>query len=380
MPEIKNTFLSGKMNKDLDERLVPNNQYIDAFNVVGSTPAGDNTGTLQNSLGNLNKSSLSTYITGGKVIGSCVDRVNDKIYWFITGTHVDVIAEYDSKTEKVVPVLVDYVNSDLIINEEPTAGNWTISSSAWTLTAGSPNYATAVDSLSGNLTFDNGSTLFREGLKYKLTYKIKSGSTTTNDFKLKQHGYGGTDIPLETGTSTFEMIWLQGSTNLDKLVFTHNGADLELEDVTVQQVEESILNFDHSKLITGVNLLDGMLFWTDNNSEPKKINIEKCKAGAYNILNSPNDTKNWTYTTKNIDPNGNVRGNITESDITVIKEYPLHAPKMSLFNTTKEPDLVLESTCTTPLNTTYDYNKPYWLGTSEGGGSSDIMEYKGYIF
>jgi len=380
MPEIKNTFLSGKMNKDLDERLVPNNQYIDAFNVVGSTPAGDNTGTLQNSLGNLNKSSLSTYITGGKVIGSCVDRVNDKIYWFITGTHVDAIAEYDSKTEKVVPVLVDYVNSDLIINEEPTAGNWTISSSAWTLTPGSPNYATAVDSLSGNLTFDNGSTLFREGLKYKLTYKIKSGSTTTNDFKLKQHGYGGTDIPLETGTSTFEMIWLQGSTNLDKLVFTHNGANLELEDVTVQQVEESFLNFDPSKLITGVNLLDGMLFWTDNNSEPKKINIEKCKAGAYNILNSPNDTKNWTYTTKNIDPNGNVRGNITESDITVIKEYPLHAPKMSLFNTTKEPDLVLESTCTTPLNTTYDYNKPYWLGTSEGGGSSDIIEYKGYIF
>ena len=51
MPEIKNTFLSGKMNKDLDERLVPSNQYIDALNVDGISSRKDNTGTLQNSFG-----------------------------------------------------------------------------------------------------------------------------------------------------------------------------------------------------------------------------------------------------------------------------------------------------------------------------------------
>ena len=169
MPEIKNTFLSGKMNKDLDERLVPSNQYINALNIDGVASRGDNNGALQNSLGNLNKSNLSTYITGAKVIGSCVDRVNDKIYWFITGTKVDAIAEYDSKTEQVVPVLVDHVDTDLIINEEPTlaSGNWTISSSAWTLAAGPPAYATALPSTNGDLTFNNSTTLFREGSKYK---------------------------------------------------------------------------------------------------------------------------------------------------------------------------------------------------------------------
>ena len=34
MPEIKNNFLQGKMNKDLDDRLLPNGQYRDAQNIT----------------------------------------------------------------------------------------------------------------------------------------------------------------------------------------------------------------------------------------------------------------------------------------------------------------------------------------------------------
>ena len=52
MPEIKNTFMGGKMNKDLDERLLPNNQMRDALNVEVSTSQGDDVGSLQNSWGN----------------------------------------------------------------------------------------------------------------------------------------------------------------------------------------------------------------------------------------------------------------------------------------------------------------------------------------
>ena len=33
MPEIKNNFVQGKMNKDLDERILPNGQYRDAQNI-----------------------------------------------------------------------------------------------------------------------------------------------------------------------------------------------------------------------------------------------------------------------------------------------------------------------------------------------------------
>ena len=37
------------------------------------------------------------------------------------------------------------------------------------------------------------------------------------------------------------------------------------------------LNFQNSSIITGINIIDDFLFWTDNNSEPKKINIRRGK-------------------------------------------------------------------------------------------------------
>ena len=41
MPEIKRTFTAGKMNKDLDERLVPNGEYRKALNIQIRTTDGD---------------------------------------------------------------------------------------------------------------------------------------------------------------------------------------------------------------------------------------------------------------------------------------------------------------------------------------------------
>ena len=52
MPEIKHNFMKGKMNKDLDERLVPNGEYRDALNVQVSTSEGSDIGAVQNILGN----------------------------------------------------------------------------------------------------------------------------------------------------------------------------------------------------------------------------------------------------------------------------------------------------------------------------------------
>ena len=52
MPEIKHNFTGGKMNKDVDERLVPNGEYRDAMNIQVSTSEGSDVGTIQNVLGN----------------------------------------------------------------------------------------------------------------------------------------------------------------------------------------------------------------------------------------------------------------------------------------------------------------------------------------
>ena len=52
MPEIKSQFTGGKMNKDLDERLIPNGEYRDAMNIQVSTSEGSDVGAVQNILGN----------------------------------------------------------------------------------------------------------------------------------------------------------------------------------------------------------------------------------------------------------------------------------------------------------------------------------------
>ena len=68
MPEIKNTFLQGKMNKDLDERLIPNGQYRDALNVEVSTSEGSDVGTVKNILGNQRVENLVVVILNVLVV------------------------------------------------------------------------------------------------------------------------------------------------------------------------------------------------------------------------------------------------------------------------------------------------------------------------
>ena len=52
MPEIKNTFLKGKMNKDLDARLIPNGEYVDATKHSYNKSEGSDVGVVQNIKGN----------------------------------------------------------------------------------------------------------------------------------------------------------------------------------------------------------------------------------------------------------------------------------------------------------------------------------------
>ena len=115
MPKLAHNFVQGKMNKDLDERLVPNGQYRDALNIQVSTSEGSDVGAVENILGNtkLNKKSASVNwaanfgLTSAQCIGTARDTQNNKLYWFVTSASVDAILEYDEATGFVAPVLVD---------------------------------------------------------------------------------------------------------------------------------------------------------------------------------------------------------------------------------------------------------------------------------
>ena len=108
MPEIKHTFTVGRMNKDLDERLLPNGEYRDAMNIEVSGSDGSNVGSVQNIRGNRQLKNVG--ITGAKCIGSIADTENEKIYWFVCGTTVDAIIEYDQVSDDIAFVCVDKNN------------------------------------------------------------------------------------------------------------------------------------------------------------------------------------------------------------------------------------------------------------------------------
>ena len=111
MPEIKHNFTNGKMNKDLDERLVPNGEYRHAMNIQVSTSEGSNVGTVQNILGNQIVPGQGNYTYQGGTatpllptdnsnrvcVGSVADEKNDILYWFITGDDKDIILKLEKQ-------------------------------------------------------------------------------------------------------------------------------------------------------------------------------------------------------------------------------------------------------------------------------------------
>ena len=94
MPEMKRNFAKGKMNKDLDERLVPNGEYRDAMNVQVSTADDSDVGTVQNLLGNIegcnyNFNNKSPIPLTAFTVGSVTDEKNDTLYWLVSGQDID---------------------------------------------------------------------------------------------------------------------------------------------------------------------------------------------------------------------------------------------------------------------------------------------------
>ena len=106
MPEIKRTFQAGKMNRTLDERLIPQGEYVEALNInIGRSDSSD-VGAVENVLGNVRIGDTGDYIDNAKCIGSLRDNGNERIYMFVTsnadefnrntGSHA--VLEYDQLT------------------------------------------------------------------------------------------------------------------------------------------------------------------------------------------------------------------------------------------------------------------------------------------
>ncbi len=81
--EIKNTFLKSKMNKDLDDRILPNGEYRDARNISVGRSEDNDVGALENVIGN-NLVAGTDIGNGLTIIGIKEDNSTDRLFVFLT--------------------------------------------------------------------------------------------------------------------------------------------------------------------------------------------------------------------------------------------------------------------------------------------------------
>ena len=88
MAKVNNNFIKGKMNKDLDDRLIPVGEYRNAINAQVSRSEGPNVGALENVLGNIRVSDMraltSNTMPNAFSIGYCADEINNRVFIFLT--------------------------------------------------------------------------------------------------------------------------------------------------------------------------------------------------------------------------------------------------------------------------------------------------------
>lgn len=122
---IQTNFIAGKMNKSVDERLVPVGEYVDALNVrLGSTETTE-IGAVENSKGNINLTPNIEFdgnplSMNARCIGAFEDGIAETIYWFVndpgdvnTGqVAVDMILSFNTNTNTLIyhVVSVDVLN------------------------------------------------------------------------------------------------------------------------------------------------------------------------------------------------------------------------------------------------------------------------------
>ena len=186
MGEIKHGFTAGKMNKDLDERLVQQGEYRDAMNIQVRTTAGSgegdgigDAGVVQNLQGNISIGtatgdtlSASFVDTDFTCIGSIAHEKTDSGYFFFT-TDIFLAADYTSTTEiiKIDTIVEHSVKTNL--NAPVVVDRWGLQTPIINVWGNNDGDASDNEAPTGTITTFNAiSTLpakIREGMTIEFT-------------------------------------------------------------------------------------------------------------------------------------------------------------------------------------------------------------------
>ena len=301
MPELKRNFTQGRMNKDLDERLVPNGEYRDALNVEVNTSEGSDIGTVQTLKGNTNihtgeilsKLTADSHLfsSDASCVGTISDQAKNKIYWFVTDPHrnydatysTDAYSKYDTYQEPLAgsdgatqTTIRHKVYSDYILeySESSDKTRWVVVEH-WKVRTEAAQNSSADGGIIYVSNLGAAGDIRRTGIQVGM--EVYAAGVKTSVYKIQQCATAGMnkcwEIHLEHDNNDTGFAQLSTVNAGDNILFK-------------LPHEKRALGFSHfaykypGEVITGINIIDNLLFWTDNLTEPKKINIDRCKLGS----------------------------------------------------------------------------------------------------
>ena len=395
MPEIKHTFHAGKMDKDIDERLVKSGEYRDALNIQVRTTDGDsssglgNAGTVQNIKGNtaiLTIASTESYIADKpwgddvtysgaspdttRIIGNIGDESKDKAYFFAAAP---------------VPIgglLGGNITNDKIITASlGSNGKWENGKSerVWVDSIkelnldGSDKYVlvdrfavtSVLEDVADFSSFSVGSgyvyITVTDATKYRIGMTIYAQNLAGTNYLWADENQTIPGVEIINIEGNNLILASEQTGNLSTIAATAYEDGTKYPNGVMKFIHpERVLEFDYFKgnntiseraynIISGINIVDNLLFWTDGKHEPKKINIDRCKAGTNLINDAGNEINNDGRTHTKLFVNNPTSGNLEEvslddgggieelltSDIrrehiTVIRKAPKSPPTLHL--------------------------------------------------
>ena len=99
-------------------------------------------------------------------------------------------------------------------------------------------------------------------------------------------------------------------------------------------IDKDVLKFNQYTIITGINIIDDMIFWTDARTEPKKINVNRCKQGT-----NPNGLAQTLLINEDATISIGSQIKLEEKHLTVIKRTPIKPMGMELIGI-RNPELL----------------------------------------
>ena len=192
MPEIKNTFLKSRMNKDLDSRIIGNGEYRDAQNASVSASEDASVGSLENIRGNQLLSFFNINDVNIEIIGQYSDNANNRMFFFLTNYSDSSI---DTLSNSTIPTASTLPPTQLV----PGVGDY---------------------------------------------YSFNRAASA--------HYICYCQLPNVRSSSEINLSNIQSSI----------------------LVSGNFLNFSKTHPIEGINIIENLLFWTDNRNQPRKINID----------------------------------------------------------------------------------------------------------